>query len=247
MMSRLSYASWTLPRPDQDRAVAIMRSPKLQQWITITTSSALFVNGNHQASRWQQPTSCICAKLIESIQPRAVKDYPKTSIATFTLAGEHLQQEDPDSGLDGMMRSLLAQLLLAYSAFDLRTMRYLLNINYDDIHDLCTIFKTLITQLPPQIVTFCIIDAINYYEDNSPICEEANLVMEVLTDVVELTREGGCAFKLLLMSPWNSRVLYQNMVDQEKDVLWMPAKVPSLGGFTAAGWSADVGSHMAMV
>ena len=239
-------AIWTLPRPEQDRIVAIMRSPKLHRWITATASSALLVNGNYQGSKWKQPTSFICAKLIDSIQPIS-EDSQTSSSSTFHLAffcGEHLEPRDPDFGLDGMMRSLLSQLLLSYPDFDLEVVRRMRNVHYDDVNDLCDIFFTLVDQLPPQTVIFCILDGITFYEDDATACEDAVLVLQTLVDITERTRENGCAFKLLLMSPWNSRTLYRELIDQEADVLWTPLRVPALGGFTAAGWNATVGSHM---
>ena len=64
---------------------------------------------------------------------------------------------------------------------------------------------------------------------------------------MEQTNEGGgCVFKLLVMSPWNSRVLYKEMVDQEEDVVWMPGTVPAQGGFTGLKWDASVGSNLAV-
>ena len=229
---------WTLPRPDQDRVVAIMRSPKLQKWITATTSSALLVNGNHRRSTMQQPTSFICAKLIHSIMPSLSNVEPQsdTTIALAFFCGEHLRAVDPDSRVDVMMRSLLAQLLLAYPHFDLRIVRRVRSIHYDDVNDLCDLFEMLVAQLPPRIIVFCMLDAISFYENTKRVCEEAEIVIEALVDIVERTKDGGCAFKLLLMSPWNSRVLYKKMHDQEGDVLWVPAKVPSQGGFTEAKW-----------
>ena len=76
------------------------------------------------------------------------------------------------------------------------------------------------------------------------MCEEARIALQALVDVVEQTKENGCTFKLLLMSSWNSRVLYKVMLDQEGDVVWMPAKVPAQGGFTGMKWSASVGSNL---
>lgn len=118
-------------------------------------------------------------------------------------------------------------------------------LDYSSVSDLCDIFDLLIAQLPPYIVVFCIIDSISFYEDSAAVCEEASTVIQTLVDVVERTKEDGCAFKLLLMSPWNSRVLYKDMLDQDADVVWMPAKVPAQGGFTSMKWSASVGSNLA--
>lgn len=121
------------------------------------------------------------------------------------------------------------------------------SLNYNSVDVLCDVFDILIAQLPAYIVVFCIIDSISFYEDSSAVCEEARVAVQALADVVERTREvGGCAFKLLVMSPWNSHVLYKDMLDQEEDVVWMPAKVPAQGGFTAMKWNASVGSNLAV-
>ena len=240
---------WRFPRQDQDRVVAIMRSHKLQNWISNTESSALFINANHKGSTWQQPTSFICAKLVDLIMPSPSNRAQPESQMTLALAffcSEHLQKEDPDCGPAGMMRNILAQLLLAYRDFDLRTIQRMQNLDYDDVNDSCDVVDILITQLPQYIVVFCIIDAISYYEDNATVCEEASIVVQTLVDVVERTKESGCAFKLLLMSPWNSSALCKDMLDQDGDVIWMPVKVLAQGGFTGMKWNASVGSNLAV-
>ena len=239
---------WALPRQDQDRVVAIMRSHKLQNWITATDSAALFINANHKGSTRQQPTSFISAKLVDSITPSPsnTQHEPHLTLPLAVFCGEHLQHDDPDSGPDGMMRNLLAQLLLSYPSFNFHTIqRMQQNLDYTSVNDLCDIFDLLIAQLPPYIVVFCIIDSISFFEDKTAVCEEASIAVEALVDVVERTREGGCVFKLLVMSPWNSRVLYKHMVDQEGEVIWVPAKVPAQGGFTAMKWNASVESNLA--
>ena len=233
---------------DQDRVVAIMRSPKLQTWITTTDSSALFINANHEESTRQQSASFVCAKLVDSMTPSPSNAPPESrmSLPLACFCGEHLQKDDPDSGPDGMMRSLLAQLLLAYRDFDLRTVQQMQNLDYSDVNDLCDVFDILITQLPHYLVIFCVIDAISFYEDNAKLREKAGIAVQALVDVVERTRESGCVFKLLLMSPWNSRMLYKDMLDQEGDVEWMPANVEAQGGFTGMKWSASVDSNLAV-
>ena len=166
---------------------------------------------------------------------------PQVTLLLAFFCGEHLQKDDPDNGPAGMMRSLLAQLLLAYRDFDLRTIQRMQHLDYDNVNDLCDMFDLLITQLPPYILVFCILDAISFYEDSATVCEEASIIVRALVDVGEQTR---CTFKLLLMSSWNSRILYKDMLDQQ-DVIWMPAKVPAQGGFTAMKWNASVDSNLA--
>ena len=146
-----------------------------------------------------------------------------------------------------MMRNLLSQLLLSYLDFDLDIIqRMQRTLDYSSVNDLCDIFDLLIAQLPLYLVVFCIIDSISFYEDSATVCEGAKVAVQTLVDVVERTRDEGCVFKLLLTSPWNSHVLYKDMLDQEGDVIWMPAKVPAQGGFTGMKWSASVDSNLAV-
>ena len=223
-----------------------MRSHKLQNWITSTISSSLFINANHKGSSQQQPTSFISAKLIDSLTPPpSTNSTPRLTLPLAYFIGEHLEPSDPDTGPSGLMRNLLAQLLLSYQSFDLRTIQRMQNtLDYSSVNDLCDIFDLLIAQLPSYIVVFCVIDAVSFWEDSATVCEEASIVVQTLVDIVERMREDECAFKLLLMSSWNSRVLYRDMVDQEGDVVWMPAKVPAQGGFTGMKWSASIESNL---
>ena len=96
----------------------------------------------------------------------------------------------------------------------------------------------MLTNVTQYTVVFCIVDAISFFEDNESVCAEANVVVQALVDVVERTKDGGRRFKLLLLSPWNSRVLYRNM--------WFDYQVksPAQGRFTGLKWRASVESAL---
>lgn len=239
---------WASPRPDQDRVVAMMKHPKLHRWITGNDSSALFMNANYKGAR-RQSTSFVSAKLMDSIHPSGIKPQHQPS-GTFALSffcGEHLGVDDPDSGVDGMMRSLLSQLLLAYPDFDLFYIDRMRNLDYEQVDDLCEMFYVLIAQLPPDVIVFCIVDSIGFFEEKDLLCKDAELVVQQFVDIVARTQDYGCTFKLLLTSPWNSRVLYKSMPSNEDDVVWMPTKVPSQGGFTGMKWGNTLGADVALL
>jgi hypothetical protein len=146
-----------------------------------------------------------------------------------------------------MMRSLLSQLLLAYLNFDLYHIDKMRDIDHEQVDYLCRMFYLLIDQLPSHIIVFCIIDSITFFEEDEVLCEDSELVVQQLAHVVERTQDYGCTFKLLLTSPWNSRVLYKSLPSQERDVVWMPTKVPSQGGFTGMKWGATIGADVALL
>ncbi|KAK6340045.1 hypothetical protein TWF730_001820 [Orbilia blumenaviensis] len=236
---------WQISRTDQDRLVTAMHSPKLQRWITETTSSALFLNFNAPPN--QNSTSFIAAKLADSIQASALKDQHYNISPVLVLSffcGSHTSPDDFDFGVGGMMRSLISQLLLAYPGFGLHVVRQIQAANLVSISDLCKIFYLLIGQLPRHRMVFCILDSVTFFEENKSLREESEIVMRELMEVVRWTVEYGCCFKLLLTSPWKSRVLYRHLIEPEKDSVWLPVNVPSQGGFTRGKWERSVGRDM---
>ena len=150
--------------------------------------------------------------------------------------------DDPASGPAGMMRSLLAQLLLSHSAFKLTTIKRLLNIDPSEVGELCNAFADLIAQLPRRYVVFCIIDGMTLYEDSPTRCEAAADATRILLEVMESCRTKGCMFKLLVTCPGSSRTLYREF--DEEEIIWMPKKVDPHGGLTEAKWSASAGVHL---
>ncbi len=240
---------WQGEIQDQYRVMAIVKSLWLEKWIATTESLALFVNGDHDGSSMMQPTSFICAKLVKSIAspPSNAKPETRTSFPLAFFCGEHLKKDDPSSGPGGMMRNLLAQLLLAYRDFDLRTIQEMQNLNYDDVEDLCHAFDLLITQLPHHFVVYCVIDAVSSFESNTALGEEGSEVIINLVGVAERTRKSGCAFKLLLMSQWNSRALRKAMHDEIRGAAWMSPSKPRQDDYSENMWVHTVDSKLGRV
>ncbi|OJD18718.1 hypothetical protein AJ78_01255 [Emergomyces pasteurianus Ep9510] len=234
---------WALPRSDQDRAVAVMQSPKLHHWITESSSSALLVNFNDPKKT--AATSFISAKLTHSIQSDVIDPhYPRNIFALFFLCEEHMRPDDPDYGVSGMMRNLIGQLLVAYPDFGMSVIKQIQRTDQEDINSLCQIFHMMIAQLPPHVTVFCVLDAITVYEQSNSLREEGEFVVQELMDMVQWTKDHGCDFKILLTSAWNSHVFYKHVPDRQKDVIWMPAKVPPQGGFTKMKWDSSIASDV---
>ena len=233
---------WILPLSGQDRAATIMASPQLHTWLTTPQPSALFINGNHDASARQSPLSYICGKLIDSMSSAGGNSTHPSIFACAFFCGQHMDLDDPATGPAGMMRSLLAQLLLSHSAFKLTIIKRLLNIDPSEIGELCNAFADLIAQLPRRYVVFCIIDGMTLYEESPTRCEAAAEATRTLLEVMESCKTKGCMFKLLVTCPGSSRTLYREF--DEEEIIWMPKKVDPHGGLTEAKWSASAGVHL---
>lgn len=234
---------WTLPRADQDRVVAIIQSPRLRSWITASHSSVLFLNANFKGTRRLQAASFVSAKLVDSAQPGEIERGQQSNVISLTFfCGEHLNSEDPDRGVHGMMRSIIGQLLLSYEGFDTSNIQTWTKVDYNDVELLCSMFNGLVSQLPAHMIVFCVLDSIAPFEKKRSLLEESTLVVQKLVDMVDRPRDCCCTFKLLLTSQWTSHELY--MIVDSRDVVWMPAKVPAQGGFTALKWSSSIGASI---
>ena len=83
----------------QDRAVVLILSPVMQEWITPTASRPLIVNGHMHSSEEeirQSPLSFVCAKLVDSIPPRT-SSQPAGSRGIFAVrwfCGQHTDFHD---------------------------------------------------------------------------------------------------------------------------------------------------------
>ncbi|PGH03514.1 hypothetical protein AJ79_07349 [Helicocarpus griseus UAMH5409] len=203
-----------------------MRLPKLHEWIVRSSSSALLVNFNNPKKT--ASASFICAKLAHTVQSEVIDPhYPRNMFALLFLCAEHNRSDDPDFGVSGMI-----QLLVAYPDFEMSIIKQIQLADHEDIDSLCQIFHMMIAQLPSHVTLFCILDAITVYEQGS-LRSEGEYAVQELMEIVHWTRDNyGCVFKILLTSAWNSHAFFKCLPDQQKDVIWTPAKVPPRGGFT---------------
>ena len=233
--------AWNLPQSSQDRAVWLMHSSKLQSWLTTISSSAIFINGSLDNSTRQSPTSFVCARLLDA-QSLGAEDKAFKQCSIFAYAffcGQHANPTDPDFGPCGILRNLLSQLLASHREFEISTVQSLLQIDPNDIEELCNTFLLLIEQLPPQHMVYCIVDNITLYEDSPVGREEVSVFVQMLLGVVESCTAKNCLFKILVRSPGVSRAMYQNF--DAEDVLWMPKRVDTQGGFSSMKWSDSIG------
>lgn len=230
----------------EDRVSAIAQDPQFGAWLSSPNSDVLFINGNHGASEHQPPTSFVSAKLVITIQnaeqeqqAKSGRSYRPRILTLSHFCAQHKHPKDADAGPDGMLRSLLAQLLTSWPEFDLTAMERLRDINYDDVDDLTYIFEFLVAQIPPGVVVFCVIDAVTVLEDRKAWREGAARALEALVQLADMHEvETRCVLKLLMTSPTNSRELHRQVPKQK--VIWMPESVPRMGPASDFSWKQGV-------
>jgi hypothetical protein len=232
--------AYQLPKPAQDRIIAIIRHHKIRAWLGDVNSSVLFLNGHYKSSRAmvQSPTSFICARLASAmLSNKNTSEEPCLHPPVGTLAisffcAEHLDPKDPYQGAHGIVQSLIAQLLVSYSDFDTRLIKQLLKADLDHLKTLCASLAMLVRKLLKEVVLFCLIDAVTVHEESESRCKKVESVLETLTDIAGSDDGQRCVFKLLITSPKVSR-RYSGRIGRRDcaSVLTMPEKVPSQGAF----------------
>lgn len=235
---------------EQDIAVYMMRSTKLQDWLRIPRSSVLMVNNVvHSSASYRSPLGFVCAKLVNAIRQASKPknaSLESTVINLHFFCGEHTDWRDTlDNGPAGVINSLLAQLLTHYQDFDRSIIKFLKNLEPDDTESLGNIFGKLLAQLSISTMVFCTIDGLSFYtdEERSEDCER------LLGKLIRLTRrletKGGCVFKLLLTVPSELRLSAIDDLDQEDEVLRIPEGLEKMGGFTEMKWDISAGQAIA--
>jgi len=200
-------------------------------WISSSTSETLFVNCNTQPANSGSPSSYLCSKLHESVDPGL-----GLCLGLSFFCRDHVKPDDPYFGAAALARSLLQQLL---EQLPHTLSRDLVPRNANRIQSTsyqCGILEDVVLRLPRDAFILCAIDSINIHEDQDSNYEEFEEVLESLLQIREKTASSGCVFKLLIACSWNSRRLYKLIPDQRRDVMWLPVKIPQQGGLTISKW-----------
>ncbi len=188
----------------------LLHTPRFQNWLSSLESDLLFVDDRSQLYTLEKvsPFSYLCATL--SLSSR---EMPEAASINF-YCGIHAGLQDSLSGPEGLMRSLISQLLL-YRDYDfhfINSGEYFAQLGQYDLERLCDTFRHLIEQLPSSLVLFCMIDAFSSY-DCSRWKEELHFSLTTLQALVE-GRTRGPILKILLTVNRSSRRLQKRVLPQ---------------------------------
>ncbi|KAL9121893.1 MAG: hypothetical protein Q9187_001549 [Circinaria calcarea] len=185
----------SMPLNQQSRAVDLINSEELKNWLKVTSSDALLIHGGSTDDDTEEPLSFISSKIITTSQDLE----PIITIHYFCGLHRDMRTESETGGdAQAMMNSLLGQLLTQERYdFDLAnvTRHDLALLEVDDMKTLCVMFGKLVKQLPPASALFCIIDGVSAFEDSL----RSNDTVKALRHLVRLARSSNnVSFKLLL-------------------------------------------------
>lgn len=189
----------------QERISIVMQDRHFQEWFKSSHSLTLVINGMEMESHWQESvstTSYMCYLLSQTLSRLQISNSLTFYCGLHSMPGERIE------GVDGMLRSIIAQLLQAYgdqinlSFLDFSMIQELQN---HSVRQLCLLLESLLSGIGIGVV-FLMIDGISWYEVESRM-QETTLVMQFLNSLVENVESShtGFVMKLLITSPVMSR------------------------------------------
>lgn len=224
-----SRAAHSLTPASSSRADWLMQSPAFQNWLTSRSPQCLMVDENNPSTVAERTSalSTFCATLSQALG--------KSSSATHLefFCGLHTKSTDPLRGPQGIIRTLVSQLLARSPAnidWDLsrlaKTRTSVERLERFELDHLLSAFADLIRQLPFGTFLFILIDGVSFYE-RADILPYTQFLLRKL---IELTQEEdvSAVVKVLVTGPTVSRRLGSLVPPQDR--LMLPPEVPTGAG-----------------
>jgi hypothetical protein len=154
-----------LPAQEVHRSELILNEPTFKAFAQDHKSCSLLIQGDTDVVRIT-PISGITlfsASLYQSLAAYGGRYRP-----LVFFCGNHTFESDPSSGGAGLFRCLILQLLAleSFSTADFLQHVDPLKVEAGHLETLRKVFIMLLKQLPGDLTIFCIIDGVNYYENN---------------------------------------------------------------------------------
>lgn len=216
----------------QERTKALVGNHKVKDWLLTSGSRFLVVDGKSSDDR-VSPMSFACSMVLTSLAPF------QSAMPVSFFCGLHTSIKGPQSGPRIMLRSIITQFLENNQEFDLQFWNNISpaeknKLRAGDMETLCKLFTKLIKLLPANLVVFCIIVGISYYEGGAQRPELNQFVKTLVNITSDDTIEAS--FKILLTSPASSRFVRPRFTNREQ-YLSLPEIIEHMHqGFDSREW-----------
>lgn len=207
------------------QAAYLSEISEFRHWLLARDSYSLLVDGHcsENMSQGTSPLSVFCATLVQSLLdiPPCLAD-----MVLYFFCGQHIDDNGPLPGPQGLLRSLTAQIILGLeSRHIIPSLNFLRDLpglasNYRpkdiDIRTVGRVFSGLISQLPPGTTVHCIIEDISAFETALDGWAEAlSTVIDCLQWRVSNTR-SPVFLKPLYTSAEASTVIYGQLARNQR-------------------------------
>ncbi|PWY71868.1 hypothetical protein BO83DRAFT_446215 [Aspergillus eucalypticola CBS 122712] len=189
----------------QGQVQSLLRHERLHRWVTHHHPDLILVDANINSSGLSKVSaiSVFCATLVSSM----IEVHPDEVVVQF-FCGLHTAPLDPWHGPNGLVRSIIMQLLMKLVKMNILDLKFINNRDYlsdleeHDLNKLCKTLYSLVSQFPADTRVYCIIDSISWFDKNKTFAELAT-VMNWLKYMVE-DRSLIPIFKIMLTNPMKS-------------------------------------------
>lgn len=188
-----------VPPHERARAEQLINLNKIQQWIVSPTSCQLLIHGDYESTRHVSGLSLFCSSLYQSLE-----DKPHIIRLAFFCGLHTASTSDEYTGAGVMLLNFICQLLCQHDFEGRIPSAEILEelVILRDIEELCRLFECLISLLPEDVVIFCLVDGILYYERE----EFRDDMAYILVTILRMSDEQStpAALKVLVTSPSNT-------------------------------------------
>ena len=193
----------------------LMTTAKFKNWLAGGTSDLLLVDGHCDRARIGKtsPMSIFCANFIASVVKLS------STIVLHFFCGQHATFEDPLRGPNGLLRSLICQLLLYPNTpepnLEALSQQQLYNdLKGHELNALLHLFQQLVHQIPRGTLVFCIIDGISEYETRTKNSTED--LRSIISSLQSIVRQAGPTFKILMTSANKSTEIAKQIPSEQR-------------------------------
>jgi hypothetical protein len=203
----------------QAQAQQLLSSQEFFRWIGPSRTETLYVQGNLRVANSARISvlSAVCATLSLNLSKNT------DSVVLVVMCGLHEASNEPIGGPKGLIRSLIAQLLLA--GLDLKldfisTRSYSRLIKAHDLRSLAQTLRCLIESLPCNLTVVCILDGLTQFE-SSPWLAELEEVVYTLNEIIR-NRVLRPVVKLLVTTPFANSLHLGNLIQAHQTLTLRP-------------------------
>ena len=219
---------------DQDRIKWMMKSQQFQAWLRSSTSRVLLLNGNSGGNETFSPTTCLSAKLLDTLNSLE----PVITLHFFCSLHTTPRNGVGDDAI-AMMEFFIGQLLLCDQAWDFKFLEQndLVLLGKSDLNSLSKLFRGLLQQLPSMTFFFLIIDGITFYER----ADRRVGFLKVILELLNIMEDCKNVNMKLLLSCHGRSAFVKDLVDDDNTMVVPSAVDGDFQGWNEYAWGRSVG------
>lgn len=204
----------------QAQAQSLLKHRRFIEWLSQCHPDFIFVEANISSAAMEKVSvvSTFCATFVGSMK----KAQPQEVVVHF-FCGLHNTTHDPWLGPNGLIRSVLLQLVMRLEQMNslsldfINDREFLKDLESHDLPSLCQALHELVSQFPPDLSVYLVIDSISMF-DRGKLFNDLQTVISWLRYIVQ-DRSLAPMFKVLITTPKNCTLRVKRLLEPESMVL----------------------------